>query len=158
MNKGNHQITADEARAALESLDAANKTTVNSLKPPLWLILLGATSLGIKTTAMGLMINNDLWITIQWVSYAVLCLSIISWLFALRMKGIKVKFVAVNIAKLAIIAALFICVLLVLSRAIYLQTGSILFPCIAGILNALILALSLYFGLRLQKTQGETNE
>lgn len=148
MNKIDHPITADNARAALESVATANNITVNSMRPPLWLILLCSVSLGIKTAAMGLMINNTLWNSIQWGSYIVCCLSVAAWIIALRTKGITIKIVDVNITKTAIISALFICTLLMLSRAIYLQTGSILFPCIAGILNALILAYGLHFGLR----------
>lgn len=159
MNKIKHHITADDARAALESLDVANKITVDSMRPPLWLILLCSVSLGIKTAAMGLMINNSLWNSIQWGSYIVCCLSVVLWIIALRARGIKIKTVDVNITKMVIISALLICTLLVLSRLIYLQTGTMLFPCIAGFLNALILALGLHFGLRPNaKTKENNNE
>jgi hypothetical protein len=157
MNKINPQITADDARAALESLAVANKITVNSMRPPLWLILLCSVSLGIKTIAMGLMINHNLWNTIQWGSYIVCCLSVVSWIVALRIKGITVKIADVNVTKKGIIAALLICTLLVLSRIIYLQTGSLLFPCIAGILNAATLAFSLHFGRLLNSKEKEEN-
>ena len=148
MNKIDHPITASDARAALESLAAANNITVNSMRPPLWLILLCSVSLGIKTAAMGFMINNTLWNSIQWGSYIVCCFSVVSWIAALRVKGITVRIVDVHITKMGIISAILICALLVSSRAIYLQTGSILFPCIAGLLNALVLAFGLHFGLR----------
>lgn len=148
MNKIDHQITADEARSALESLALANDITISSIRPPLWLILLCSVTLGIKTTAMGVMINNNLWNSIQWGSYIVCCLSVVLWVIALRTKGITVKIVDVNITKMGIISALLICTLLVSSRAIYLQTGSLLFPCVAGILNGLILTFGLHFGLR----------
>ena len=146
MSENHHQITADDARAALASIDAANKITVNSMRPPLWLILLCSVALGIKTTAMGLMINDNLWNSIQWGSYLVCCISIVSWIITLRIKGIMIKIADVNITKKGVISALLICTLLILSRVIYLQTESILFPCAAGILNALILASSLHFG------------
>ena len=157
MNKINHQITAGDARAALESLAVANKITVNSMRPPLWLILLCSVALGIKTAAMGLMINNNLWNSIQWGSYIVCCLSVALWIIALRAKGITIKIVDVNITKTAIISALLICILLVSSRAIYLQTDAILFPLIAGFLNALILAVGLHFGLRRNAKETEKN-
>lgn len=148
MNKTDHPITTDDAKAALESLAVANSITVNSMRPPVWLILLCSVSLGIKTAAMGLMINNSLWNSIQWGSYIVCCLCIVSWIIALRAKGITIKIVDVNITRTGIISALLICMLLMSSRAIYLQTGSLLFPCIAGILNAGILAFGFHFGLR----------
>ena len=151
MNKIKHHITADDARAALESLDVANKITVDSMRPPLWLILLCSVSLGIKTTAMGLMINNNLWNSIQWGSYITCCLSVAAWIIALRVKGITVKVIDVNITKMGLISALLICALLVSSRAIYLQTGALLYPCITGMLNAFILTFSLHFNLRLNK-------
>ncbi len=146
MSENNHQITTGDASAALASITAANEITVKSMRPPLWLILLCAIALGIKTAAMGFMINNSLWNSIQWGTYSVICLSIIAWIVALRVKGITIKIADVNISKKGIIAALLICALLILSRATYLQTGSIVFPCIAGILNAFILAFSLHFG------------
>jgi hypothetical protein len=155
MNKINDQITTDDARNALDTIAQANKTTVNSMKPPLWLVLLCSVALGIKTTAMALMIDNNLWHSIQWVSYIAICLSVVSWIVVLRTKGIRVKVVDVNIAKMGIISALLICTLLVAARAIYLQTGSILFPSIAGFLNALVLALTLQFNLRLNVTAKE---
>ena len=150
MNKNNQQITIDDARAALESLDAANQITVNSMRPPSWLIILCAVSLGIKTLSMGLMTNNSLWNSLQWGSYIVCCLSVVSWIIALRAKGITVKVVDVKITNPGIISALVICVLLVLSRATYLHTGNILYPCIAGMLNTFVLAFSLHFNLRLK--------
>lgn len=146
MSENNHQITADDAKAALASIGVANEATLNSMRPPVWLILLCAIALGIKTAAMGFMINNGLWNSIQWGTYSVICLSIVSWIIALRIKGITIKIIDVNITKKGVIAALLICALLILSRAIYLQTGGIFFPCIAGILNALILAFCLRFG------------
>jgi len=149
MNKTDHQITAHDARTALESLEVAHKITVNSIRPPLWLVLLCSVSLGIKTTAMGLMINNNLWNSIQWGSYILCILSVATWIIALRAKGITVKIVDVNITKMGIISALLICALLVSSRAIYLQTGAILYPYIAGLLNTLLLTFGLYFNLRL---------
>lgn len=155
MNKINHQITADDARAALESLEVANNIIINSMKPPLWLILLCAISLGIKTIAMGLMINNSLWNSIQWGSYGVCCLSVISWIITLRARGITIKIVDVNITKMGIISALLICILIVLSRIIYLQTGGILYSCIAGILNTLILTFSLHFNVRFNAKEKE---
>lgn len=148
MNKTDHPIAADDARAALDSIAAASSITLNSMRPPLWLILLCAVALGIKTAAMGLMINNTLWNSIQWGSYIVCCLCIVTWIISLRAKGITIKMVDVNITKAAVIFALLICTLLVSSRVTYLQTGSLLFPCIAGALNALILAYGLHFGLR----------
>ena len=155
MNKTNPQITADDARAALESLEVANNITVNSMRPPLWLILLCAASLGIKTVAMGLMINNSLWNSIQWGSYIVCCLSIASWIIALRAKGITIKIVDVNITKMGIISALLICTFLVSSRIIYLETSNILYPCIAGFLNTLLLIFSLHFNVRLNAKEKE---
>ncbi len=154
MNENYHQITAGDARAALASLDVAKKITLNSMKPPLWLVLLCSAALGIKTTAMGLMINDNLWNSIQWGSYIVCCLSVVSWIIALRVKGIMIRITDVNITKKGVIAALLICTLLVLSRVIYLQTGSALFPYGAGIFNALILAFSLYFGRLLSAKEG----
>jgi len=157
MNKTDHPITANDARAALESLASASNITANSMRPPLWLILLCAVSLGIKTAAMGLMINNSLWNNIQWGSYMVCCLCIASWIIALRAKGITIKVVDVNITKAALISALLICTLLVSSRVIHLQTGSLLFPYIAGALNTLILAYGLHFGLRWNAQEKEKN-
>lgn len=158
MSKNPHQITTEDAKAALASIDAANNITLSSMKPPLWLILLCAISLGIKTITMGLMINNSLWNSIQWSSYIVCCLSVASWIIALRMKGITIKIVAVNITKTGIASALLICILLVSSRAIYLQTGSVLYPYIAGLLNTLILTYSLNFKLRLNtRDKGNNN-
>lgn len=157
MNTTDHPITADDARAALESLAMVNKIAVNSMRPPLWLILLCAVALGMKTAAMGLMINNTLWNSIQWGSYIVCCLCIVTWIISLRAKGISIKIADVNITKTAVISALLICTLLVLSRVTYLQTGSLLFPCIAGALNALILAYGLHFGLRRNAKAKENN-
>ena len=148
MNKTDHPIAADDARAALDSIAAASSITINSMRPPLWLILLCAIALGIETAAMGLMINNNLWNSIQWGAYIICCLCIVTWIISLRAKGITIKMVDVNITKAAVIFALLICTLLVSSRVTYLQTGSLLFPCIAGALNALILAYGLHFGLR----------
>ena len=148
MNNAEHPITTDAARAALASLAAASNIAVNSMRPPLWLILLCAIALGIKTVAMGVMINNTLWTTIQWGSYFVCCCCIAAWIIRLRMKGITIKVVDVNITRTGIISALLICTLLVSSRVIYLQTGTLLFPFIAGALNMLILAYGLHFGLR----------
>ncbi len=145
MSKNPHQITTEDAKAALASIDAANNITLSSMKPPLWLILLCAISLGIKTIAMGLMINNSLWNSIQWASYSLCCLSVVSWIIALRVKGIVVKVTDINITKTAIISALLICILLVSSRVGYLQTGSVLYPLIAGLFNAVILTYSLHF-------------
>lgn len=155
MNKTSHHITADDARAALESLDVANKITVNSMKPPLWLILLCSVALGIKTVAMGFMINSSLWNSIQWGSYIVCCLSVASWIIALRVKGITVKIFDVNINKMGIVSALLICALLVLSRITYLETSDILYPCIAGFLNTLLLIFSLHFNVRLNAKEKE---
>ncbi|HTF97007.1 MAG TPA: hypothetical protein VL995_12795 [Cellvibrio sp.] len=146
MSKNNHQITADDAKAALASIGAANRITVGSMRPPLWLILLCSVALGIKTTAMGFMINDHFWNGIQWGSYIICCLSVVLWIVALRIKGITIKITDVNITNKGAISALFICALLVLSRVIYLQTGSSVFPFIAGVLNALILMFSLHFG------------
>lgn len=154
MSENNHDITADDARAALASVEVANKITVDNMSPPLWLILLCSVAFGIKTAAMGFMINDNLWNSIQWGSYIVCCLSVVSWIIALRVKGITIKITDVNITKKGIIAALLICTLLVLSRVIYLQTGSALFPCVAGIVNALILAFSLHFGRLLNAREG----
>lgn len=154
MSENNHQITAGDARAALASIAEANKITVDNMKPPVWLILLCSVAFGIKTAAMGFMINDSLWNSIQWGSYIVCCLSVASWIIALRVKGITIKITDVNITKKGIIAVLLICTLLILSRVIYLQTGSILFPCVAGILNALILAFSLHFGRLLSAKEG----
>ncbi len=148
MNKAEHPITTDAARAALASLAAASNIAVNSMRPPLWLILLCAIALGIKTVAMGVMINDTLWTSIQWGSYFVCCCCIAAWIIRLRIKGITLKVVDVNITRSGIMSALLICTLLVLSRVIYLQTGSLFFPCIAGTLNTLILTYSLHFGLR----------
>lgn len=149
MNKNNPQITADDARAAMASIEAAEKITANSMRPPLWLILLCSMSLGIKTTAMGLMINNNLWHSIQWMSFIVIMFSVISWIVALRIKGITIKITDVQITKQGVISGILICILLVSSRAVYLQTANILFPYIAGILNTLVLAYGLRFNLRL---------
>lgn len=157
MNKIDHPITADDARAALESVATAKNIAVNGMRPPLWLILLCSAALGIKTAAMGLMINNALWNSIQWGSYIVCCLCVAAWIVALRAKGITIKIIDVNITKTAIISALLICTLLVSSRVIYLQTGSLLFPCLAGTLNTLILAYGLYFGLRWNVKEKEKN-
>ncbi|MDZ4260903.1 MAG: hypothetical protein U1B30_01040 [Pseudomonadota bacterium] len=157
MNKTDHPITADDARAALDSIAAASNITLNSMRPPLWLILLCAVALGIKTAAMGLMINDNMWNSIQWGSYIVCCLSVAAWIITLRTKGITVKIVDVNITEKGIISALLICALLVASRAIYLQTGSLLFPYLAGTLNSLILAYGLHFGLRWNTKEKEKN-
>jgi hypothetical protein len=157
MNKSNHHISTDDAKAALTSLEIAHKTMINGMRPPFWLTLLCAIALGIKTAAMGLMINNNLWHNIQWVSYIIIVLSIFSWIIALRIKGITIKITDVNIGTKGIVAALLICTLLAISRAIYLQTDIILFPYIAGILNALILAFSLHFNLRLNAKEQENN-
>lgn len=157
MNKTDQPITAGDARAALDLLAVASSITANTMRPPLWLILLCSVSLGIKTAAMGLMINNNLWNSIQWGSYIVCCLSVVLWVIALRTKGITVKIVDVNITKMGIISALIICTLLVSSRAIYLQTSSPLFPYAAGILNGLILAFGLHFGLRRKTKEMENN-
>jgi hypothetical protein len=157
MNTTDHPITADDARAALESLAMVNKIAINSMRPPLWLILLCAVSLGIKTAAMGLMISNDLWISIQWGSYIVCCICIASWIITLHVKGIDIKIVDVNITKTGIISAILIYTLLVSSRVTYLQTGSLLFPVIAGIFNTLILAYGLHFGLRWNVKEREKN-
>ncbi len=157
MNKTDHPIAADDARVALDSIAAASNITLNSMRPPLWLILLCSASLGIKTAAMGLMINDSMWHSIQWGSYIVCCLCIAAWIIALRAKGITIKIVDVNITKTGIISALLICMLLVSSRVIYLQTGSLLFPCIAGTFNALILAYGLHFGLRWNVKEKEKN-
>lgn len=157
MTNTDHPITADDARAALESLAVANSIIINSMRPPLWLILLCAVALGIKTAAMGLMINNTLWNSIQWGSYLVCCLCIAAWIIRLRVQGITVKVVDVNITKTGLISALLICTLLVLSRVIYLQTGSLLFPCIAGALNTLILTYGLHAGLRWNIKEKEKN-
>lgn len=119
------------------------------MRPPLWLVLLCAVSLGFKTAAMGLMLNNGVWNGIQWSTYIIMCLSIVFWIAALRCKGITVGVGKVNVSKKGIISAIPICTLLILSRVIYLQKDSVLFPSIAGFLNALILLLGLYFGLRL---------
>lgn len=157
MTENHHHITADDARSALASLAVANNITRNSMRPPLWLILLCSVAFGIKTVAMGLMINDTLWNSIQWGSYIVCCLSVASWIIALRIKGITIKITDVNIPKKGVISALLICALLMLSRAVYLQTGSIVFPCIAGALNALILAASLQFGRLLHAQKKEEN-
>lgn len=157
MNNTDHPITTDAARAALASLAAASSSVVNSMRPPLWLILLCAIALGIKTIAMGVMINNTLWTSIQWGSYLVCCLCISAWIIRLRVQGITVKVVDVNITKTALGSALLICLLLVLSRVIYLQTGSMLFPIIAGALNTLILTYGLHFGLRWNVKEKEKN-
>ncbi len=159
MNKINNHITVAEAKAALESLAVANTITLNSMRPPLWLILLCSVSLGIKTVAMGLLINNNLWVGIQWGTYILCCLSVVGWIIALRVKGITIKIVDVNISKMTIMSALLICILLVSSRAIYLSTGSLVYPCIAGFLNAVVLAYGLHFGLGRKATgEGQHNE
>lgn len=157
MNKSTYHTSTDDAKAALASLEVAYKTTINHMKPPLWLTLLCAIALGIKTTAMGLMINNDLWQSIQWGSYIIIVLSIFSWIIALRIKGITIKLTDVNIGKKGVISALLICVLLASSRAIYLQTDIMFSPYMAGILNTLILAFSLHFNLRLHINEQEKN-
>lgn len=146
MRESNNQITAADARAALASITVANNITANSVRPPLWLILLCAIALGVKTAAMGVMINDSLWNSIQWGSYVVCCFSIVSWIIALRIKGITVKITDITITKKGIISALVICALLILSRVVYLQTESLLFPCIAGVLNTLILTYCFHFG------------
>ncbi|HEY7885022.1 MAG TPA: hypothetical protein VIC08_08765 [Cellvibrionaceae bacterium] len=158
MNDNDHQITVNEARSALASLDAAHTTTLNNMRPPLWLVLLCAAAFGIKTAAMGLMINNSLWQGIQWGTYGIIIVSVLSWIIALRVKGITVKITDITITKKGAICALIMCVLLVLSRAIYLNTGFILTPFIAGIANALLLAFCLHFSLRLNTKKGAGNE
>lgn len=158
MNKIKHHITPEDAQVALDSLEAASKITVNSMRPPLWLILICSVSLGLKTAAMGVMLNDNLWNSIQWGSYIVCCLSVPAWIIALRAKGITIKIVDVKITEMTMIFALLICILLLSSRAIYLQTGSILFPLIAGFLNALILAYGLHFGLRNTKEKEKEHE
>lgn len=154
MSEANNQVTTHDA---LKSLEEANKITANSMRPPLWLILLCAVALGIKTTAMGLMLNNSLWDSIQWGSYIVICFSMAFWIAALRIKGITIRIVDVKVSIVAITSALLICTLILLARAIYLHTGSVLIPYVAGALNTLILAFGLHFGLRLNAKEKEKN-
>ncbi|QEY16975.1 hypothetical protein D0C16_13925 [Cellvibrio sp. KY-GH-1] len=158
MRENNHQITADDAKAALASIGVANKITLSSMRPPLWLILLCAIALGIKTAAMGSMINNSLWNAIHWGAYSVICLSVVSWIIALRINGITIKISDVNITVKGIVVALLICALLILSRVIYLQSGSLVIPCVAGVLNALILTIGLRFGRLLNAKKGNSTE
>ena len=60
MNNAEHPITTDAARAALASLAAASNIAVNSMRPPLWLILLCAIALGILITRYGRVSNGAL--------------------------------------------------------------------------------------------------
>lgn len=155
MQTKDHHITAEEAKAALESIETANKITLNSIKPPIGLVLLGSVALGIKTTAMGVMFDGNVWNVIQWGAYITICLSLVVWLVVLWIKGIRVKIVGVNLGKTGIVAALLICTLLASSRGLFLLTNSMVFPGIAGLLNALILAFSLQAGLRFNVRQAE---
>jgi hypothetical protein len=158
MNENSHPITADQARAELDIVNAAHQITADRMKPPLGLILLCSASLGLKTTAMGLQLSDPLWKGIQWGTYMICCLSVIAWVVTLRARGIALKISGVNISKAGIVSALLICALLVLSRTLYLQTGTVLYPCLAGALNALILTYILHFHVRLnEKSRGRND-
>lgn len=148
MSETNTPANAQDATLALKALDDARTTTANSMRPPLWLILICSIALGIKTTAMGVMGTSALWIGLQWGAYITCGLSIAYWLFALKHKEIKVKLVDIKITAPAIISALLICTLIVIARIVFLQTAGLLFPIIAGAINATILAIGLEFGLK----------
>jgi hypothetical protein len=157
MSNIDSKVSADEARAALAAVGEANRIVASSMRPPLWLILLCSVALGVKTVAMGLMISDILWSGVQWGSYIVVCLSVVLWIVALRAKGIAIRVIDVNITRAAVASAVFICMLIVLSRVMYLQTSGVLFPVIAGALNTLILAFGLHFGLRLNAKGAANN-
>ncbi len=157
MNNNNHQITTDAARSALESLEVAKKITIDSMRPPLWLTLISSLLLGIQTLAFGLSNDSILWHNIEIVSSIAFWLYIISWVVTLRIKGISVKFIGVNIAKKVIVSMLLIFSLYMASLAFYNSIGLTWFPYVAGILNTLISALSVHFYLRLNGKQKENN-
>ena len=149
MTKTDHKISAADAREALKSIAEANKTTANSMRPPLWLTLLCSGALGLATIGMGLMIDNTLWNGIKWGVIIVAALSAVPWISALKLRGISITLVDVHITNKGLLSALIICALLASSRVMYLQTGLVLLPCIAGLLNTAVLAYNLHFGLRL---------
>lgn|GEM_PF-2840308 len=146
MNQNNHQITADEAKAALESLNAAKKVAVNSQRPPKWLIFLSSLFLGIETLSAGFSSGSSLWTFVMIVSTIALLISIGSWFIVLRTKGITVKFIGVSKAEktLGIISGILVGLIIIASQTLY-HMGYNWFPYVAAIANSLILAFTIYF-------------
>lgn len=146
MNEINQRISPAEANAALASIGEANTITVFSLKPPIWLIFLFSVALGVKTTAMGLMYTTVPWQVVQWISYITLCAGFITWVIIIREKGIGIGWNSnQNVTKKVVILAVSMCLMLILSRIAFLQTGNEGLSYAAGIINGLLLAYTLKF-------------
>ena len=127
------------------------------MKPPLWLTLIMSLLLGTATLSAGLGADNQLWEITNAVSTIACSISLIVWFLVLRIRGLSVKVIGVNMAKQKVLAIslLLIGCLMPASRVFY-TLGFTWFPYAAGVLNLLLLPLSLYFFTTIQwKTKGE---
>ena len=145
MTNSNNQISSQEARAALESLESTKNKSIVSFRPPLWLNFLISLFMGGVCFTAPLSSGSGLWTFIMLVLAAAMMISLATWYILLRLRGVKQNIVPMGLKNKLFNIAQGILVALVMLGSIELYKAGFLWtPYVSGPLNAIIMSYILY--------------
>ena len=98
MKSSNNQITVDEAKSTLESLEGIKRSAVLFARPPVWLNVFISLLVGVATISTALSSNNSLWTFLAILSAIAVVLTVLFVGFRLRMRGMTPKSVPLTLA------------------------------------------------------------
>ena len=145
MTTDNNQISANEAKASLDSLHKLNVDNIASLRPPIWYILTSAALIGLLTYSFASMRHENQWTLGLIFSLGAIILLSIFLVYSYRLLGIKLKLIPSSRAGKIFSFAQAIFFVITLTVAREFSTSGVLWAsnCIV-ILNAITFAYIAY--------------
>lgn len=139
MTQQNNDISIDEAKAALNSIETANRVAYESLSPPLWLRLLLALMLGALTVFCAWSSGSSLWTFVTFAMVAAIAIIFVSYYCILKSRGIKLLLSPKNRSqkKINFLGGFFTGFLLMVSIELY-RGGFTWIPYLTAFANVLI--------------------
>ncbi len=140
MTKQHNDISIDEAKAALDSIAAANRVAYDSATPPMWLRTLLALLLGAITVFGAWSSGSSLWTFVTIATLAVIMIIFISYYWMLKNKGIKLLLNPKSTAEKVInfVGSFATALILMMSIELY-RDGYTWVPYIAAITNVAVM-------------------
>jgi len=149
MKQNNNQISIDDAREALASIESMKQKSKEICRPPIWLNLFLALLLGIETMSLALSsganTDHSLWTFVMIVSTALLVIFFSAWVLKLRYDGIKLKLSPQTLTEkiIGFVAGFMVAATLMGTQYLY-QTGVSWIPYAGAIMNAILVSYLLY--------------
>jgi len=145
MKTSNNQVTVDEAKAALKSLENIEKGTFLFSRPPLWINAIISLLVGVATMATAMSSNNSLWTLVAILAALAVILSFVILSLRLRTLGMALKSAPPTWAgKIFSVAAAVVIGLVMVGAMKFYDGGAVWAPYAAAAMNGIACSFLLY--------------